>query len=60
VRVRVDATDRQALLAIPPHPNIIPLYSAFLVESKLHYAFEVRYGDPTLLTRRSWRAISTS
>jgi hypothetical protein len=37
---------KQALLAIPPHPNIIPLYDSFLLpESKeLYFVFEPMKG----------------
>ena len=43
----------QCLLAIPHHPNIIPLYDAFLmpVSKELHFVFECMEGNLYQLTK---------
>ncbi len=43
----------KSLLTIPPHPNIIPLYDAFLMPTtkELHFVFECMEGNLYQLTK---------
>ena len=52
----------KSLLAIPRHPNIIPLYDAFLMPStrELHFVFECMEGNLYQLTKsRKGRPLAT-